>query len=356
VGVDHEAVVVGAGICGLATAYELRRRGVGVTVLERAGVGAEQSAGLTRIFRIAHADARLCRLALEARERWGRWERELAAGRLTGDEGLVVVGPSAAADAAAMRAAGAPVEEIGRDQILARVPLLAPDHPWDHGMLDPLAGSTRVRRTLAALAARVDVRHAEVEAVEDGADAATVRLTDGTRLRAGAVVICAGTATGPLAASAGLELRQAIGHHVRLTYATREPLPRTPACLIAPGVYALPVGSTGRWALGLDDPGDPQPYDAVPAEEVAAAVRLQHADAVPRLFPALDPEPVDEVRCVWLEADWQIAGEDGFAAVRRGRVTALGASNAMKFGPLLGDRLAETAVAGDGWVHPDLRG
>jgi hypothetical protein len=36
-------------------------------------------------------------------------------------------------------------------------------------------------------------------------------------------------------------------------------------------------------------------------------------------------------------------------------VIALGASNAMKFGPLLGDRLASTALAGDEWVHPDLR-
>src|SRR4051812_2864098 len=120
--VDHNVVVVGAGICGLATAYELARRGARVVVLERRGVGAEQSAGLARIFRIAHADARLCALALEAREAWARWEDELGAGHLTGEEGLVVVGPSADADAAAMRDAGAPVEELDRDGILAQVP------------------------------------------------------------------------------------------------------------------------------------------------------------------------------------------------------------------------------------------
>jgi hypothetical protein len=84
-------------------------------------------------------------------------------------------------------------------------------------------------------------------------------------------------------------------------------------------------------------------------------VRAQHAREVPRLFPPLDPEPVDEVRCVWLEADWQVVGEDGFTARRNGRVIAAGASNAMKFGPLLGERLAETALAEPGWVHPDLR-
>jgi sarcosine oxidase len=92
----------------------------------------------------------------------------------------------------------------------------------------------------------------------------------------------------------------------------------------------------------------------VPADEAAAAVRRQHAELVPRLFGTLDPQPVDEIRCVWLRADWLGSGEDGFTATRRGRVIALGASNAMKFGPLIGDRLAATALAGDEWVHRDL--
>lgn len=349
-----DAVVVGAGICGLATAYELARRGARVTVLERAGVGAEQSAGLTRIFRIAHADPALCALALEARAAWRRWQRELSAGVLLGEEGLVVVGPAAGADATAMRAAGAEALELDRTAIATRVPVLGPDAPWEHGILDPLGGSTRVRRTLQALATRVEVRRADVTAVADGADAAVVRLADGTALTAGAVVLCAGTATGPLAATAGLALEQSAYHHVRLTYRPRERPARTPACLIAPGAYALPVGTTGRWALGLDDPGEPQPHASSDVDAVAAAVRAQHAEYLARTFPALDPEPVDEVRCVWLEAPWLVAGEDGFTAVRRGRVIALGASNAMKFGPLIGDRLARTVLDGED-VHPDLR-
>jgi glycine/D-amino acid oxidase-like deaminating enzyme len=355
VAVDHDAVVVGAGICGLATAYELARRGARVLVLERAGVGAEQSAGLARIFRIAHGNARLCALALEAREAWRRWERDLGAGRLLGPEGLVVAGATAEPYAAAMREAGAEVVELDGAAIREQVPPLSPDAPWEHGILDPLGGSTRVQRTLRALAERVEVRRAEVVAVEDGPDAAVVGLADGTRLHAGAVVLCAGTATGPLAATAGIALAQEAFHHVRLTYAPRQRPDGFPACLIAPGIYALPVGTTHRWALGLDDPGEPQPYATVPADQAAAAVRHQHAELVPRLFAPLDPEPVDEIRCVWLRADWLGSGEDGFTAERRGRVIALGASNAMKFGPLLGDRLAATALAGDEWVHPDLR-
>ena len=38
-GIRHEVVVVGAGLTGLATAYELARSGVDVALVERGGVG-----------------------------------------------------------------------------------------------------------------------------------------------------------------------------------------------------------------------------------------------------------------------------------------------------------------------------
>ena len=139
-----EIVVVGAGISGLAAAYELTRRRHRVLVLDAEGIGAGQSSGLARIFRIAHTDPRLCSLALEAHKRWLVWEVELGAGRLLGDEGLVFVGGEP--QAAAMRTAGAPVDELNRQEIGARLPLLIPEHPWDRAIWDPQAGSLRIRR------------------------------------------------------------------------------------------------------------------------------------------------------------------------------------------------------------------
>ena len=77
--IEHVIVIVGAGICGLAAAYELARRGERAVVFERGEPFAEQSAGLARIFRIAHRRPVLCRLAMQARVGWQRWETELGA-------------------------------------------------------------------------------------------------------------------------------------------------------------------------------------------------------------------------------------------------------------------------------------
>jgi glycine/D-amino acid oxidase-like deaminating enzyme len=315
--------VVGAGISGLAAAYELQRRGARVTVYEATGVGAEQSAGLARIFRIAHADPRLCALALEARERWREWEEELGAGRLLGEEGLVVVGGEPR-QAAAMRAAGADFDALSRRAIEARIPLLAPDHPWDGGIWDPLAGSIRVRRTLDALAARLDVRRQVIT----GLDA----------LEADAILVCAGLGTAELFPALAMRTEPHVrvtydasveSHHQELWNSTlgRRTRAITAACVISPELYGLPVGSTGRYAIGMHEPG-----------------------THPAMFAGLIP--VSRLECVSLFAPWLDAYGDGFVALQDGDVTAFHGSNLMKFGPLLGDRLARSVL--DGRVHPDL--
>jgi len=351
--VPERVIVVGAGICGLAAAYELARRDVRVLVLERARVGAEQSAGLARIFRVAHADAGLAALALEAHAGWRAWEERLGTRRLLGEEGLVSAGPRALArQAPAMDAAAAPWHPVAAAELPARIPAAAPDHPWGDGLLDPLAGAIRVRRTLAALAARVEVRTAAVVAAEDHGGAAAVRLADGEVLEADRVLLCAGTEVPVLAATAGLAVPATFTHHVRLTYALRAP---AGACLTVGEAYGLPLGSTGTVGLGLDDPGAGWPYRTTDADGFARAVRAQHAAWVPRHLPGLAPEPVGEVRCVAVHAPWIDEGGDGFAAVRGGRVIAFAGGNLMKFAPVVGDRLARTVLAEDG-VHPDLAG
>ena len=311
------AIVIGAGICGLASAYALGQRGEEVVVLERGEAGGEQSAGLGRIFRIAHGQARLCALALEARDGWRRWEEQLGV-RLLGHEQLIVAAPRPAI-APAMTEAGAAWRAVSRDEIAASIPFCDP--PWEHGLLDPAAGSLRIRRALTALASRVTIRRAEVVSVRDDG---SVSLADGTTLQDDAVLVCAGRGTPALS---GFDFGASFSDHVRYTYAAGS----SSACLICPEGYGLPLGGTGRWAFGQDVP---------------------RADQVRTLFPRVSSEPVAEVRCVNVHAPWLDEGGDGWRAIRRGRVLAFMGANLMKFGPLLGDRLARSVLAGD--VHPDL--
>lgn len=303
-------VIVGAGVCGLAAAYELARRGEPAIVLERGRPFGEQSTGLARIFRIAHRRPALCRLALRARAGWQRWETELGAGRLLGSEGFIAAG-ACEETAAAMTEAGATVRWLDRADIAARIPFAAP--PWESGVLDPLGGSLRIRRALSALALRVEVRRDEVVSVAD--DGATT-LADGTVLRGDRVLICAGVQTPALFGPLGVEFAP----HTRFTYEGADATGA--ACLSAPEGYGLPLGSTGRWAFGQEAP-DP------------ATVRA--------LFPTLSP--VERVDCVTVRAPWLDAGGDGWTVARRGRVVAFVGANLMKFGPLLGELLARAALS-----------
>jgi sarcosine oxidase len=303
-------VIVGAGICGLAAAYELSRRGETAIVLERGRPFAEQSAGLARIFRVAHRRPALCALAVRARDGWRRWEAEFGAGRLLGSEGFIAVG-APADTAAAMDQAGALFTWLDRSDIATRIPFVAA--PWESGVFDPLGGSLRIRRALDALARRAGINRGEVASVAD--DGATT-LADGTVVHADRVLICAGVQTPTLFGPLDVEFAP----HTRFTYEGADATGA--ACLSAPEGYGLPLGSTGRWAFGQEVP-DP------------ATVRA--------LFPSLSP--VDRVDCVTVSAPWLDSGGDGWRVARRGRVIAFIGSNLMKFGPLLGELLAEAVLS-----------
>ncbi|CDO86225.1 FAD-dependent oxidoreductase [Mycobacterium triplex] len=305
-------IVVGAGICGLATAYELSRRGQQTVVFERGEPFAGLSAGLARIFRIAHQRAALCRLAIRARACWQRWERDLEVGRLLGSEGFIAAAP-AEQTATAMTEAGAEFAWLDRHEIEARIPFVAA--PWETGIFDPLGGSLRIRRALTAVATRVEIRRGQVVSLGDDG---SVRLADGTVLRGEQVVVCVGAQTPDLLGPLDVELIP----HTRYAYEGADATGA--ACLAAPEGYGLPLGSTGRWAFGqrVPDPG-----------------------GVRALFPSLSP--VGQVDCFSVHAPWLDAGGDGWKVVRRGRVVGFVGNNLMKFGPLLGELLAE-AACGEG--------
>lgn len=351
--------VVGAGIVGLATGFELMEAGAEVRLYERTGVASQQSRGSTRIYRAAHADPHLARLAIRARECWRAWERRFGR-RLIGDEGLLVTG-AAIVDRwhTASREAGAPVRPVTPADAEAMLPIAR--LPTGPVLLDPTGGATRIRRAVELLRERLATRThlAEVHAIEPLSDGCLVR-TGGGEWRCDEVVLTAGIDTARLAAPLGLAIEQTLSLQSRFTFAMREAFRgRSPACWIDAGpfgdrqidAYAQPVGTTGRYALGLSWDGQARGPE-VGADEVSRQSLAVVRAYVRTYLPGLEPEPVDEIRCVSGQFPF-LDRDDGFIARRAGRVTAFYGNNLFKFGPLLGALLRDAALHGE--VPEELR-
>ena len=321
--------MVGGGVVGLATAASLVRRGVEVVCFERSTVMGERSAGSSRIFRLAHVDADLVRLADRARAGFARWGAGIVA-----PVGCVVSGGDAAQRASAMAAVG--VAHELRDTadglgLPVSGPVAAPV------LLDPAGGVVdvdAVRTRLIGLAGHAVV-HAEVERV----DGAAVRV-GGATLAFDAVVLAAGAGTAALAAEVGIDLPSALQHHARFTF----PLdggPR-PAWIDAPAAglrtYQHRSGP-GRWSVGGTVDAAAVAWAVGPEEATRASRAAVLRFARERL--TVVPEVGETLYCTHAPDTG-----DGITFARSGAVLAVWGENLMKFAPVLGDALAAAAVDG----------
>lgn len=311
-------VVVGAGIVGLATAYQLIGAGATVRCLDAGEPMGARSAGDTRIFRVAHGDRALVAEARRASELWDDWS--MTAGRtLVGGERAKVSGPRVPAWSAAMTAAGA----------IHRV--------VDGVLHDPAGGVLDLVAVGAFLTGAVTPERARVDAIDpDGA----VHLDDGGTERPDAVVVAAGAGTPALAAPLGVDVPDGLEHHARFTFAG----PADQPCHLdarADGDLASTYQHrtrAGHWAVGGHLP-DADTAWALGADEVARRSRAAVVDHVRRHLPHLDPTPVDELRCTPMRG----AG-DGVHRARAGVVHVVWGDNLAKLAPRIGELVAADVV------------
>lgn len=203
----HDVVILGAGIHGLCAAFELRRRGRDVTVLDRFATGHDRggSHGATRITRSSYHERRYVELARQTQlAGWPRLSAEL--GRtLVHDTPGVFFGPPKGLFAEFLTAtlgAGVPVEQIERHEAAQRFPLLRFEE-HDAVMLDHTAGVLAAREAMSGLREWLSGHGVEIRTevtarrLEAGQDAVTIE-TDSEPLRARAVVVAAGAWLGEL--------------------------------------------------------------------------------------------------------------------------------------------------------------
>lgn len=360
-----DAVVVGAGIHGLSTAWNLVRLGAPrVALVERFRVGHDRgsSHGASRITRTSYASALYARLVVVAqREDWPRLERD-AGSRLVHPAPGLFFGPPGGgieAYARAVTEAGAPVDRLDAAEARRRFPAFA--FPGDPVVLtDRSAGVIAAAETIAALArlvraAGVEVlEETEVLSVEADSDRAVVRTPRGT-FAADHAIVTAGAWSGRLVPSLAPRLSV-----VRQTVVYVAPPPGDPAASRAPAFpvwvwlgrdehdhfYGLPeFGRPGlkaaRHATGAgdDDPDAPAgPPPAAAVEEVVSFLAREWRSPPARVLAT--------ERCLYTNTPTQDFVLGPLPGSPRVLVGAACSGHAFKFGPLVGRLLAETALRG----------
>jgi sarcosine oxidase len=148
-------------------------------------------------------------------------------------------------------------------------------------------------------------------------------------------VLCPGAQLHELTAGLGLQIPLTIDLHTRAAFPVREPGTRL-ACLQDRSnvhgeiVYAAPMPDGREYAIGLGGEEEPPVDDAL--ARLAAYVK--------RAMPGLDPEPASVRLCETSILPWS---PDAFAVWRTGSIDVLAGANLFKFGPLLGELLADGA-------------
>jgi sarcosine oxidase len=224
---------------------------------------------------------------------------------------------------------------VGRDEQAEVLPILEP--PEDEALLDELGGAIDVRAAIDGLAGSLGERlvAARVFGVREAGSGVELHTSEGL-WSAERAILCPGAELHELTANLGVDIPLTIDLHTRASFPVREPGARL-ACLQdrsgvhGETVYAAPMPDGLQYAIGLG--GELEP----PVDEALTRLR----GYVERAMPGLEPAP-DSVRlCQTSILPW---GADAFAVWASERVAVLAGANLFKFGPLLGELLAEGSV------------
>ncbi|MEU2421134.1 FAD-dependent oxidoreductase [Streptomyces sp. NPDC007851] len=354
--------VVGAGLMGAATAWELARRGHEVTLVEAYDIGHRHgsSHGSSRIFRRAYGDPFYVRLTGQAEERWRELEDDSSTSLLRRTGGLDMgERRDPRAMAGLLAAAGVPHELLDAQTAAERWPHIRVTGPV---LYHPDAGVIDADATVRACVRR---------AVEHGADAVLGARVTGIDVQAdGRVLLRAGAERGivadtvVIAAGAWLpELRLPVSlpslgvtQQQVFHFRQRDPDVRWPT-LVWDGdlqLYGLPSGTDGgalpAVKVAEHDRGTPTTA-RTRSGIVDASSRSRVSGFVRDRLPGLDPDPVAEATCFYTTTP-----DEDFVLDRHGPFVVVSpcSGHGAKFTPLIGALAADLAT-GRTAPHPRFR-
>jgi sarcosine oxidase len=341
----RDVAIVGAGLLGLAAGRALAARGRDVVVLEQADVGhpGSGSNGSTRIFRLGYPDPHYVAAARQARDRWHELEAQ-SGRRILRPVPQLTFGTGLRGVQDAMIAAGAPSQLLQKPDVAERFPALRVDGP---ALLEPDSAVIAADVALTALAAGVpEIRPGvRVISMADDGRQVTLRTTAGV-ITAQAAIVTAGPWSGGLLASVSVPVpgRPTLEQVAYLRPAGQDDAPIF-ICHGEQAPYGVPAPGSRLYKIGIHPSGPAIDPDA---QNRAADQRLlgRLAELARRYLPGYHPEPVTTERCVYDNSP-----DEDFIIDRIGNVVVgCGTSgHGFKFGPLLGEWLADLATSPDGF-------
>jgi len=372
---SSDYVVVGAGLAGAATAWQLAARGHQVTLLERNVPAAHDgsSHGSARIFRYAYPDSFYTRAVLESKALWDGLAREAGTELIT-PFGAVDYGPDRNPRLLASVLADEGVEHqlLSAEESRNRWPQIAFDtevlwHPGA-GVID---AETSVN-AMVALAVRNGARILtgwDVDRVETRGAGYRVHSAEGGIIDAGNIVISAGgwlpqlleslpLPAGFLAGLPEFTVRQEQAFHFRYREAAEFRAGAWPTFIHKAAdiqAYGLPGGRDAGFAgqkVAEYNGGPRIPSAAGQTGTVDPANRARVVDYVRRYLPGLDPEPYAETTCLFTNTP-----NEDFLIDRAGNLSIVSpcSGHGAKFAPLIGQWAADLAT-GAGTVPDRFRG
>ena len=284
-----DAIVVGGGVMGTATARELATRGHDTLLLERFTFGHARgsSGGPTRIFRFTYEHPDYVRMARPALDAWRELE-DASGERLLHTTGGIDIGDGSRRSAEALEAAGAPFDWISAEETIERWPGLViargtPVLVQDLGGVCMAERTVRAQARLAGAAGATVMEESSVEAILPSrrGDGVEVRTTTGDTFQAPVAVVTAGPWAGPLLRTAGIDL-PLVPSFEQVTY-----------CRLAGDAHDFPtiVDWTGVSTRSLPSDGDGSsnaPY-ALPNPEEPGSIKM----ALDRSGPDVDADARD---------------------------------------------------------------
>lgn len=339
-----DAVVVGGGVIGLATAHELTSRGRSVLCFEQGVPGQGQSAGDARTFRTVHDTPEMTRRAVRARAAWRRLEDQLGE-RLIGGEGMLVFG-GLSAEGRDWTQSGVEARRPSPAEAESMLPRGAsPEAPAEEVLLDPDAGVIRADRVCSRLADSLGAKleRGRVLGLRPRDSGVEVQTSVGT-WSCDAAIVAAGLHTAALAFAHGVRIPERRGVHAQISF---ELLPGVaPPCFLdrsgrfGERAYGLPVPGRREMAVGLDRCGDLLDVvggDVVPPSSELREVEDRIVAYVEKAFPRVLGSPRSSRLCVFTPLG---AEPDAFSAWQAGPLTFAAGHNAFKFAPLIAAELA----------------